>query len=167
MKFTKEQNKSIKIQLWKYFQPIHKHLGLENSSDIEEITEHIIKKCRLSIKEYYKKLIFKGAISSKIFNILMNEKSPFYIKGLDCEVVYKKGNGLQNRMGHYYIVKDKEDARRIKEKRDIGIRDRQKGSYMHDLHNKEFLKQLGHDSNIDRKQLRYGNKKNHSPLNSE
>ena len=163
MKFTKEQNRSIRNYLYDFFLPIHKHLGLENASTSEEIAENIIKKVKLSIRGESEKQIFRGMITTKIFELLMNEKSKRYIKGLDCEVVYRKNNGNQNRVGYYYIVKSDEDLKRIQSVRDKEVKAREKGAYIHTLHDKEFLKQLGHDSNIDRKKLSYGNKKNHSP----
>ena len=58
MKFTKEQNKSMRNYLHDFFLPIHEHLGLENSSTSEEIADYIIKKVKLSIKGESEKQVF-------------------------------------------------------------------------------------------------------------
>jgi len=150
---NKTERSKVRTELWNYFQPIHKHLGHENHSTLEEISQYIIKKCNIKISNEYEEVFFKDhIICKKIFEMLMNPKSKYYIKGLVCEVVIEKNkNGFRTHIGHYYIIKTKEEQKRINELNMKSIKARDNKRAIRVIETNEFLKQINYDGG--RKQI--------------
>ena len=141
---NKTERSKVRTELWNYFQPIHKHLGHENHSTSEEISQYIIKKCNIKISNEYEEEYFKhNLICYKIFALLMSPKSKYYIKGLVCEVVIEKNKkGIRTGTGHYYIIKTIEEQKRIDQLNMKSIKARDNKRAIRLIETTEFLKQI-------------------------
>lgn len=150
---TDDKRKRIRTNLWNYFQPIHKHLGFENSSTVYNIMDVLKKKCNLKFKNESEETIFRNNITCKIFNSLMNNKSKLYIRGLLCEPISISEKGKTRRLGHFYIVKDLTEIKRVKAISEKSISGRSNSVVIRTHESYEFLKQLKYDCDKDRKRL--------------
>lgn len=153
MKLSKDKQKQMRNVLWNYFHPMHEHLGFENSSTIYDIVKVIIKKCKLTFRNSSEEKIFRDSTSSRIFTLLMNNKSKYYIKGLLCEPIATGDNGVTRRLGHFYIAKTEDEIKRVKTLSTKLIDGRHNMLYLRTAESYELLKQLEHNGNEDRKRL--------------
>ena len=153
MKLSKEKQKQMRNVLWNYFQPIHKHLGFENSSTIYDIVKVIIKKCKLTFRNSSEEKIFRDSTSSRIFTLLMNNKSKYYIKGLLCEPIAVGDKGVTRRLGHFYIAKTPDEIKRVKQLSTKLIDGRSNMLYLRTAESYELLKQLEHNGDEERKKI--------------
>ena len=146
MKLSKEKKRCVRLALYNYFQPLHKHLGFENSSTIFQIVKAITKRCRIKFANDDEERIFRETTTSKIFQTLMDKQCSYYLRGLQCELV--------GRLGHFYFAKTEEEIRRVKQisTKVIDGRINMLSFRLDEI--KEWIKQLGYDSSKDMKKLK-------------
>lgn len=135
MKFTKSQNEKIRKSVWNYFQPIHEHLGRENSSSIHEIANTIQREVNLILNKEGKEL-FIAKVGGVIFNELMKPKKRH------CNSLYIKGLGWfvdRKRTGHYFIIQTKAEADAITEHCQKLIISRQKNMHIRKIQYNQHL----------------------------